>query len=281
MGVREDFGAALDAVTGRSRAEHSASLPNKLAWACARALGVAGASLCVSTDPDLRIPLGASSEVAGIAEALQFTTGTGPCLDAYATGIPVWAPEAVLARRWPEYHRHLVRRTPFRAVHALPLRGELAGLGSLDLYFESDQALVSHDPEDARSVADEVAAALLADPTARGSGEPIWLSSAPARTRTAVAIAIGMVVIDRDLSPEAALELIRGHADCRASTADVVARQSVDRVLAPADLVPAPVAPAELEPRSPAASAEPVPLSSAAVSPRAGACPPARPAPSR
>lgn len=236
MGVREEFAAAMDAVTGRPRTHHSALLPNKLAWACARVLGVAGASLSISTDPDLRIPLGASGEAASIAESLQFTTGAGPCLDAYATGVPVWAPEAVLVRRWPIYHLHLVHRTPFRAVHALPLGRELTGLGALDLYFTSDEALAAHAPEDAQAVADEVADALLADPTARVSREPIWLSSEPARARTAVAVAVGMVAIDRDLSPNAALELIRRHARGVASTVDVVARQIVDRALPPGDL---------------------------------------------
>ncbi|GAA2007978.1 ANTAR domain-containing protein [Nakamurella flavida] len=236
MNVVEEFAAAMDAVTGRSRAEHSALLPNKLAWACVRVLGVSGASLSVSTDPDLRIPLGASSEAASTAESLQYTTGTGPCLDAHATGVAVLAPEPVLARRWPVYHLHLVHRTAFRAVHALPLRGGLTGIGTLDLYFESDAALAAHDPRAAEAVADAVAAALLADPAAAGTGEPIWLNSPLARARTTVAIAVGMVVIDQDLSPATALELIRGHARGLESTVDLIARQIVDRALTPAAL---------------------------------------------
>ena len=242
-GVAEQFTAAMDAVTGRSRVEHSALLPNKLAWACVRVLRVSAASISVATDPDLRVPLGASSDAASVAESLQYTTGTGPCLAAHASGTQVWAPEAVLARRWPVYHRHLVHRTPFRAVHALPLRGELAGIGSLDLYFRSDEALVRHNARDAEEVADQVAAALLADPAARGPSEPIWLSSPPARSRTAMAMAVGMVVITVDVGPEDALALLRAHAGHGGTTVDEVAHRLLDRSLSPEDLLPPGAAP--------------------------------------
>lgn len=59
-------------------------LPTVLARACVKVLPIAGASL--SLTDELRIPLGASDDVAARAEQLQATLGEGPCLTATATG---------------------------------------------------------------------------------------------------------------------------------------------------------------------------------------------------
>ena len=56
--------------------------------------------------------LAASSEVAATAERLQFTAGSGPCLLAAESGLPVFATEDVLARRSQASHDLLVRSSP-------------------------------------------------------------------------------------------------------------------------------------------------------------------------
>ena len=103
-------------------------LPVRLARACARTLAVDDAE----PEPGRRARSsgcrsGASSDVAEVAERLQFTVGAGPCMTAQETRQPVFAVEEDLRRRWPVFTELLFGATPFRAVVALPLQPALAG----------------------------------------------------------------------------------------------------------------------------------------------------------
>src|ERR1700709_817985 len=109
-------------------------LPVRLARACVQVLPVAGAGLSALAHPDLRLPIGASDDVAGYVERLQFTYGEGPCLHAYATGRPQLVTARELQQRWPELHRELTAVTPFHAVASLPLWEDSIRIGALDLY---------------------------------------------------------------------------------------------------------------------------------------------------
>src|SRR4051794_40527593 len=91
------FVEALDADAGAD----PDLLPERLAHAAAAVLPVDGVGLSLPGEGGQRTPLAASSEVAATAERLQFTAGSGPCLLAAGSGLPVFATEEILARRWP------------------------------------------------------------------------------------------------------------------------------------------------------------------------------------
>lgn len=86
-------------------------LPVRLARACVGVLGVDGAGLSVVSGA-FRVPLGASDDVAALAERLQFTQGEGPCLDAAVHGRLVVAAEPELQRRWPMFPQELLTAPP-------------------------------------------------------------------------------------------------------------------------------------------------------------------------
>ena len=110
-------------------------LPARLARAAVQVLpGVAGAGISVLAGRGVRIPLGASDDVAAIAERWQFTMGEGPCVPACAIGAAVVATGAMIAGRWPLLYQELIARTPYRAVLSLPLRYRPTGVGALDLH---------------------------------------------------------------------------------------------------------------------------------------------------
>ena len=121
MTIAERFASALAEVTHPALAGPEL-LPVRLARACARTLSVEDASLSLVDASQQRIPLGASSAVAEVAERLQFTVGAGPCMTAQEVQEPVFA-------------ELLFGATPFRAIVALPLQPALAGAGAIDLYF--------------------------------------------------------------------------------------------------------------------------------------------------
>jgi hypothetical protein len=190
--------------------------PAALTRAVVRVLPVDGAAVSTMVSV-LRLPLGASSEVARRAEELQSTLGEGPCLHAAETQSTVCAGPAELKARWPLYADELAGRTPFRAVAAVPLHATGQGVfAALDVYSTDPRLVDRLDPHELESLACTVAALLVVciaqipDINAPERG-PDWYRVAAGR-RHDVWLAIGMVMSSRAVRTRDALALLRGHA---------------------------------------------------------------------
>lgn len=170
MTIAGRFEAALDDV-GESDVHGPELLPVRLARACARTLQVDGAGISLVDAAQQSVPLGASSDEAAVAERLQFTVGSGPCMTAQETRQPVFGVEDDLRRRWPVFTDLLLGSTPFRAVVALPLQPALAGDGAIDLYFRRSAAVPDLDVFEALAVGELVTSA-LSDAAVRSSWSP-------------------------------------------------------------------------------------------------------------
>ena len=185
-------------------------LPSALARACAHALRYDGAGLCLMSGPEARVPLGASDEVAAVAERLQYTVGEGPCFSAVRTGRAVLVTEEEWVRQWPVLAELHFARTPFRGGLSLPLRVGSARIGVLDLYLQRSRFLGGDDPA--------------------GGGDPVdnatsgaWLNTDAARRSRQVWIATGRAGLVLDLPSEHALALLRAHAYATGQTLDALA----------------------------------------------------------
>jgi hypothetical protein len=232
------FTKALDA---ESSAQHDDPdlLPVRLARAAAAVLPVDGVGLSIHRGPDLRTPLAASTEVASLAESLQFTAGTGPCLLAAESRYPVFATEELLARRWPIFHDLLVTETPMRSVLALSLPDPLKGVAGMDLFSTDPDGATAIDPFEARLVAGLVSERL-------GSAgdwspwpsieEPVWVRTPAARRRSRLWMAVGMVMSALHVPFPDALALLRAHAYATDRTADDLAADLVARRIHPDQL---------------------------------------------
>ncbi|WP_232807228.1 GAF domain-containing protein [Geodermatophilus chilensis] len=236
MSIATRFRAALD---GLSEPAGPELLPVRLSGACARTLRVDGAGLSVGAAGERRVPLGASSETAALAERLQFTAGDGPCEAAQRHREPVFAASADLQRRWPAFARLLARHTPYRAVVALPIGETLAGPGAMDLFFTDETAVPDLDVFEAMAVGDLVSAA-LGDAAVWApwspEGGPAWLHGPAARARGQVWTALGRVALARELSAPAALDVLRSAAGAAGRTVDDLAGDVLAGRLDPADL---------------------------------------------
>ena len=138
-------------------------LPMVLSEAAVAVLPVEGAGL--SLIKGLRVPIGASDELAAHAEALQTTLGEGPCLTAAAREQALVADLAAMAAEWPVFHHEFVAQTPYRSVASVPLWAEAGPpVGALDLYSTRvetlDLALID---ELTVAVADPIEAMLFLD----------------------------------------------------------------------------------------------------------------------
>jgi hypothetical protein len=230
------FAEALDSCSGPDDPD---LLAVRLAGAAAAVLPVDGVGLSVHGEPGLRTPLAADSEVASTAERLQFTAGSGPCLLAAESGLPVFATEELLMRRWPIFHDLLVTHTPLRSVLALSLPGRLKGIGGMDLYSVDPGGATAVDTFEARCVAELVAdhLAAAADWSAWTPTEtPDWTDTPDAQRRGRLWLAVGMLMAALEVPAADALALLRGHAYAAGRTADDVAADLVERRLQPGRL---------------------------------------------
>ena len=185
------------------------------------------------------MPLGASSDVAEVAERLQFTVGRGPCMTAQETREPVFAVEEDLRRRWPVFTELLIGKTPFRAVVALPLQPALAGAGAIDLYFRTSSEVLGLQVFEAMAVGELVTSA-LSDAAVWSEWSPTegpeWMHGPAPQRRAAVWEAMGKLSVEVELSAPDALTLIRAHAYTGGVTVDDVAEDLLSGRLTAADL---------------------------------------------
>ena len=242
MSLAERFAAA---VAAEEADEHDDGhlLPDRLARAAARVLAVDGAGLSVQLGARGRCPLGASSPEAGLAERLQFTAGTGPCLLALATGHPQFLVADDLRRRWPAFADPLLTRTPYRGVVSLPVRHALAGTGAMDLWLVDPAAVARVDVFDAVAVGDLLSASLTDAAvwsTWSESAGPDWLHSPAAVRRAAVWQAVALTSAALDTGAAEALAVLRAHAGAGGRTVDAVAADLVSGRLTPADVATRP-----------------------------------------
>jgi hypothetical protein len=240
VSIAERFRAAVDDVSDADLAGPEL-LPVRLSRASARILAVDGAGLSVRDTGGRRLPLGASSEEAALAERLQFTAGSGPCETAQLHREPVFAASADLARRWPAFAELLTQHTPYRAVVALPLGETLAGRGALDLFFREETSVPDLDVFEAMAVGDLVASALgeaaVWSPWSPRGG-PAWLHGPDARARATVWEAVGRLSMSLDSDTPAALDLLRAAAFSAGRSVDDLAEDLRAGRLDPEDLRP-------------------------------------------
>ncbi|MGI9084362.1 MAG: GAF and ANTAR domain-containing protein [Aeromicrobium sp.] len=155
----------------------------------------------------------ASDDRSRDADDLQFTTGEGPCHDAFASRRPVLTPDlrSVPGDRWPGYASAALS-SGVGAVFAFPLFVGAVGFGVLGVYADGPGSLTSKQETVALTYA-QIATEILLDgklTTAGGELEP-GLSTA-LDYRAEIHQAQGMVVVDLRVKPAEALARMRAHA---------------------------------------------------------------------
>lgn len=204
-------------------------LPVRLTRACVQVLPVVGAGLSL-INHDFRVPVGASDELASVAERLQFTQGEGPCLDAARQSKIVIAGEADLRQQWPLFAANFLEHTPFRGTLCIPLHLSAETTGALDLFVTDPDDLAAISLTDAVTVSDEIMDALTIAQALTGSvgafsdePEPAWLNSGAARDRTIVWVAMGILMTRLDTTADTALAVLRGYCFSHDAVLDDVA----------------------------------------------------------
>ena len=187
-------------------------------------------------DHEFRVPLGASDDTAAEAERMQFTHGSGPCLDAAATQAAMHVTLEQMRERWPAFAADFARNSPYRAILSLPLHVSPSISGAVDLYFSDPDDVERLVLTDVLTVVSQIGDAIIAAQAATSTDSglevdethPAWLFSASAHDRTQVWIALGMLMTAGGMSATNALAVLRAFAFSRDHVLDDVARDLIE-----------------------------------------------------
>ncbi|HEY1916164.1 MAG TPA: GAF domain-containing protein [Streptosporangiaceae bacterium] len=130
----------------------------RLVGASSGLIGVSGAGVMLMSGDIPRGSLCASDDVSQLIEDLQYTTGEGPCVDAYTQDRVVLEPDLAdpAAPRWLAFTPRALRAGA-RAVFGFPLRVGTVRLGALNFYRDAPGPLSDDQHADALVVADVTA----------------------------------------------------------------------------------------------------------------------------
>lgn len=237
-----DLGAEFDAMWRGDGDPATATvdlLPTRLAKACAALLPVDGAGLSLH-QTEFRVPIGASDEMATLAERLQFTQGEGPCLESAEMRRTLVVGADDMEAMWPSFAAELFQHTPYQGITSLPVALTPGLFAALDLYFVDPESMNALRVADTAAITARIAEALAArtdsldDAASNDSVDdeeewhvPSWLDNEPTRKRTYVWVAVGMVMTEFRLTTTDAVALLRSYAYGRDQTLDDVAMQLV------------------------------------------------------
>ncbi len=204
---------------------------DRVCVAAASLLALSGAGISLMVGGELRGSAGVSEPGVAAVQELQLELGQGPCVDAWAEGIPVL--ESDLADpdqlRWPAFAERGVA-AGLRAVFAFPMRLGAIRLGVIVLYRDRPGALTEEELARGLVLADVATNMVLAlaagappdTVPARLAGEPPHWAE--------VHQATGMISVQLAIPMDEAFVRLRGHAfaaeqPLRAVAAQVIARR--------------------------------------------------------
>lgn len=202
----------------------------RMCRAAAREIPASGVGVSLISDDGALITAAASGSTSAEVEELQFTMGEGPCLEAYASRLPVLVSDLsqMTGTSWPGYARAAQARG-VRAVFAFPLQTGRVRLGALDVYRCETGSLSTVALKLALVFADVALEGFL---ESCGDGQPLpERSLEPGIMRYEVYQAQGMVRIQLEVSMEEALLRLRAHAFATGDRLSKVADEVINRRL--------------------------------------------------
>lgn len=176
-------------------------------------LAVAGAAVNLMSTAGSEAVVAASDDRSRTVDELQFSTGEGPCHDAFAARRPVLTPDlrAVTDGRWPAY-ASAARESGVVAVFAFPLQVGAVVLGVLDVYGDLPGSLTDQQLGTALTSAQAATEIILDGHLVSADGRLDHDLSTAFEHRAEIYQAQGMVMVDLGVDPVEALARMRAHA---------------------------------------------------------------------
>ncbi len=227
----------------RDRREPAESLLERACRAVVESTRCQGAAVTVMSASGARELMFASNALAQYLDDIQFTTGLGPCLEAFSTGSPVVCTDLRLVaseQRWLDFTSDALAAGA-ASVFAFPLMGATTAFGVLELYRTSAGDLDADDRRAMERGAEAVGSLVLAhfaasQAAARGDDitEFVQDRSNPRNAwtehaRSHVNFAVGMVSVQLEVNTDDALASMRSLAYLEHRSLSDVADDVVNR----------------------------------------------------
>jgi len=233
------LGAAVGDITDSLVGDYDVvEIATRVVGHCAELLGAESVGLLVADSGDELRVLATSSEEAHVVEAFQAQDGTGPCVEAYRTGLPVNALGAQeLEQRWPGFAR-VATREGIDSVHATPLRLRGSVVGSLNVFLGGRRVLGAEDLRLAAVLADLASLALSQAELVRGQSQTVRQLQQALDSRVVIEQAKGVLVATAGVDVGTAFSAMRSFARRSQRRLGDVALDLVERRLESAEVVP-------------------------------------------
>ena len=230
--MRDDARRAriVAAVTDRDSTTGAAELMQRLCLFTVDQMSLSGCALVLMSGADAASVLASAGPHARTITTLQMELGEGPCLDAYASRVPVLLPDlsAKSASRWPAFATAALA-AGVQAEFSLPLSVGRSGLGTLDLCRDTPGMLSDDHLSDALAAADIARDAVLYQQYAPGDTGLAELLETAGSDRIVVHQATGMIAVQLDESVSNALARLRAAAFASGRSMYEIAQDVVER----------------------------------------------------
>lgn len=174
-------------------------------------LQLAGAGVSLAHDGRLAFATATPEPLAAL-EQVQEDTQTGPCVEAYRDGQPVLVADvSEPPQRWPEL-TEAAARAGQTAVAGIPMHLNGSKIGVLNLYDDKRRDWTDHDIQLASLLADVATAYVANAQRLDQARETVAHLERALDTRVVIEQAKGMIAAHRDITVDAAFELLRNHA---------------------------------------------------------------------
>ena len=179
---------------------------------CVEAVDVDAAGVMLALPGGELQYVASSSESMRVLELFQIQANEGPCVDCYATGVPIVNHELSEAdQRWPRFSPRAIEHG-FHSVHCLPLRLRGRTIGALNL-FRTDVGLLT--PDDvlvAQGLADVATIAILQHQSSMSARLLNDQLSYALNSRVIIEQAKGMISQSASCNMDQAFGRLRSHA---------------------------------------------------------------------
>ncbi|MFI7582964.1 GAF and ANTAR domain-containing protein [Kocuria sp. M1N1S27] len=188
----------------------------------------AGAGVSLIDDQGTRTSNGATDRLVETADARQYELGGGPCLSAWAAGVPQRINDTDDDDRWPEWSA-VAAVSGIRSVLSVPLEFRDRRLGAMKVYATVAHAFTGHEEQQLGLLA-AAAATLLG--SAQSTDAPQRLSlelQAGLEDRQAIDRATGMLMEQRATDPDDAHAVLLTASRTQGRPMAEVAHQILER----------------------------------------------------
>lgn len=160
------------------------------------------------------VTVACSTPRARVMDELQYAYGDGPCLSVMRTGETLYVADVATERRWPEYAQ-AVAAHGVRSILGVPLQLESDSSAALNIYSSAVDGFSPEDVAKAELFAQQSSKTLrleLRIAQLRDAKEDL---EAAMKSRTAIDIAVGVIMAQNRCSQETAMAILRRASNSR------------------------------------------------------------------